>query len=223
MSSFFEEIRKGDPKGIAAGMILAEEQTGDPNALVDLNGGMSMAAKGGSLSLVQLMHAKMKKRGVRVKSYNWAIDCAASVGAVVIVDWLLEQAKTDKVQIDAELPMWAAAWGGHIGLVKKFVAMGARTFNSALFQAAWAGKLHMVLYLIVECGADDWEPALRHFSDPEVLRELWDHNPNLFLKHGLVRPPACPSRTPKSTPSAPANPPNAEPTPSSGSSASRKQ
>lgn len=224
--SFFEELRTGDPKGKAVKMITDEDWPNKPNALVDLDGGMSVAARQGQFELVKLMHATMKERKQRVKSYNWAIDTAAQAGAAKIVEWLMAEAVKDGVKVDVELPLWSAAYGGHLGLVKQFYAMGARNVNHALFQAAWMGRLDVILFLVLQCNADNWAPALRLFTSAEVLRQLWDHNSNLFVHFKLVRPPSCPpqpppylaSPTPASSLPRPISPTNAPSTQPTGSS-----
>lgn len=198
--SFFESLRSGDPKGVAVAMIQAEKWPANPNPAVDLNGGMSMAAMGGYLHLVQQLHDTMKDRGIKIISYNWALDRAALAGSKTTVDWLLEEMEKDGVQVDEVLPMWMAAFNGHLELVKKFYAMCAacrdeerrmRAVNSALNQAAWMGRLPVILFLIFECRASEWGPALRLLEgDTEVLRKLWDFNSNLFQHHKLIRPKA---------------------------------
>lgn len=194
--SFLEEIRKGDPKGIAAGMIRANYH------LVDLNGGMLAASRAGQMGMLQLMHRELKARqqqtgtgSIRIKAYNWAID-GACLGpdekvATAMVEWLLEeQAKDQDPVASVELPMASAAYSGFLGLVQLFYTRipaekRERAANRALYQAAWMGRRKVIRWLMLEAGATEWGPALRHL-DRELLLQLRTHKPKLFAHFKLV-------------------------------------
>lgn len=228
--SFFELIRNGKVLEIE-GMI--DEDAVKPNPQVDLNGGMSIAAQARHQGLVELMYQTLKERQRQarefnaanpteppkpipvIRSLNWSLDSAAQAGSLQIVQWILKTAKLERVRLEVDLPMRAAARGGHLELVRLFRELPdgpdikcAWNFNGAVVQAQWFGHLSVVMYLLLD-GATDWKPALRLLTDPEHLHQLHERWPDRFAAHGLTLPCRLPQSKPSKSRTASARPSSA--------------
>jgi hypothetical protein len=88
---------------------------------------------------------------------------ASNTGNQRLVDFFIEKAEEDGEewdQYDWDIGLFWSAQGGHIDLMKFFIAKGADQLNSAMYAAAAGGHKDAIDYLISQ-GANNWSEGLR--------------------------------------------------------------
>ena len=95
------------------------------------------------------------------------MDLASYLGNRKLVDFFIQNSKSAGEEWEEDdWNMWlaAAAEGGHIDLMKFFIAQGADGLNLAMYIAARGGNKQAVDYLISQ-GANHWLEGLRGAKD----------------------------------------------------------
>ncbi len=155
----------------------------------DAKAPLTLAAENGRHSTVRLLLAKGAK-------YEWrALYEAASRGDTVLVDLLLdEKGKTIHLQVDSKhgAPLCAAAWNGHVDVVRQLLDAGADPNDSnfpnwsALRSAVWEGWKD-VAELLIQRGASLKADHGGDRKTSPLLSAVERHRPDivrLLLGHG---------------------------------------